>query len=243
MNKKLFFAVVAILLVVGAAFVLTSGLSRKSIELPGPPSEVVAQKTLAVSAEVLPSEETPLFKTLMTKDADASAAIYEVQAGDNLTKIAKQHGVTVGLIKRVNQLASDVIRPGMKLEIPTQKFSVVVDKSQNILILKAGEEVLKTYTVSTGTNNSTPVGVFKATDKLLNPTWYKAGAVVAPDSPENVLGTRWIGIDKPGYGIHGTTEPDKLGQQVTAGCVRMKNEDVEELYDIVPSGTEITIVD
>ena len=102
---------------------------------------------------------------------------------------------------------------------------------------------MKTYVVSTGTNNSTPVGVFKVTDKLINPTWYKSGAVVPHGSPANVLGTRWIGLTQKGYGIHGTTEPDKLGQQVTAGCVRMRNEEVEELFGFVVPGTEVTIVD
>ena len=58
-----------------------------------------------------------------------------------------------------------------------------------------------------------------------------------------VLGTRWMGFDITGYGIHGTTEPDKIGQQVTAGCVRMRNEEVEELYTLIPVGTEVTIQD
>ena len=61
--------------------------------------------------------------------------------------------------------------------------------------------------------------------------------------PENVLGTRWMGFDKEGYGIHGTVAPDKIGQQVTAGCIRMRNEEVEELYKILPRGAEVTIVD
>ena len=52
-----------------------------------------------------------------------------------------------------------------------------------------------------------------------------------------------MGLTAKGYGIHGTAEPEKLGQQVTAGCVRMKNEEVEELYGILPPGTEVTIVD
>ena len=64
-----------------------------------------------------------------------------------------------------------------------------------------------------------------------------------PESPENVLGTRWMGFDIPGYGIHGTVEPKAIGQQVTAGCVRMLNEQVEELYSILPVGTEVVIVD
>ena len=67
-------------------------------------------------------------------------------------------------------------------------------------------------------------------------------AVVPPDSPKNILGSRWMGISEPGYGIHGTRDPDSIGQAVTAGCVRMLNEDVEELYAIVPIGTEIAII-
>lgn len=61
--------------------------------------------------------------------------------------------------------------------------------------------------------------------------------------PKNILGSRWMGISHPGYGIHGTTEPGSIGKNVTAGCVRLKNEDVEELYSIVPEGTEVVIVD
>ena len=255
MNKRILLIVVVILLAAGAAFAVSGMQAHKAMEMPPlPPSPTPAVSntvaTLPIPATPPPASAvstettaTPLFNSLMSKDSDSKSVIYEVLPGDNLTKISKKHQVTIGLIKRVNGLSTDVIRPGMKLKIPTAKFSVVVDKSQNILILKADEEVLKTYTVSTGTNNSTPVGVFKATDKLVDPTWYKAGAVVPPGSAENVLGTRWIGIDKPGYGIHGTTEPEKLGQQVTAGCVRMKNEEVEELYDLIPAGTEITIVD
>jgi lipoprotein-anchoring transpeptidase ErfK/SrfK len=118
-----------------------------------------------------------------------------------------------------------------------------VDKSQNLLFLKRNGEVVKTYVVSTGKDNSTPIGTFKIVNKLENPTWYKAGAVIPPDSPDNILGSRWLGFDLKGYGIHGTTEPNNLGEQVTLGCVRMKNQEVEELFDIVPLGTEVIIID
>ena len=91
--------------------------------------------------------------------------------------------------------------------------------------------------------NSTPVGNFKIINKLPNPTWFKAGAVVAPNSPDNILGSRWLGFDLPGYGIHGTTDPGNLGKQITQGCIRMSNSDIEELYAIVPLGTEVTILD
>jgi lipoprotein-anchoring transpeptidase ErfK/SrfK len=52
-----------------------------------------------------------------------------------------------------------------------------------------------------------------------------------------------MGFNLAGYGIHGTVEPQNLGKQVTQGCVRMSNPQVEELYAIVPQGTEVTIID
>ena len=171
------------------------------------------------------------------------SAVYEIKPGDTLAKIAKEFKTTVELIKKSNNLSEDKIMPGRKIRVYTAPFSILVDKSQNILILKSEEEVYKTYIVSTGANNSTPVGTFKIMNKLANPTWFKAGAVVPASSPENVLGTRWLGFNLSGYGIHGTIEPESLGRQVTQGCVRMSNPEVEELYVIVPVGTEVTIVD
>lgn len=182
-------------------------------------------------------------KILFSPLVDSSSKIYEVQSGDSLAKIAKASGTTVDLLKKSNNLSSDMIRQGMRLKVTTAKFSVVVDKSQNILLLKENENVIKTYKVSTGSNNSTPTGAFKIENKLMDPVWYSAGTAVPAGSPENILGTRWMGISKPGYGIHGTTDPASLGRQVTAGCVRMLNADVEEIYVILPAGTEVTIMD
>lgn len=171
------------------------------------------------------------------------STLYQIKPGDTLTKISREFKTTAELIIKSNGLKDDKILPGKKIKVWTAPFSIVVDKSQNTLILKTDEEIIKTYIVSTGSNNSTPVGNFKITNKLPNPTWFKAGAVVAPNSPDNILGSRWLGFDLAGYGIHGTTDPGNLGKQITRGCVRMSNSDVEELYAIVPIGTEITIVD
>ena len=180
-----------------------------------------------------------LFSSVVTPESIE----YEIKPGDSLDKIAKEHGTTVDLIKKSNNLASDNIFPGKKIRVWTAPFSIVVDKSQNTLLLKTGDTVFKAYTVATGLNNSTPVGTFKIIEKIPNPPWYKPGSVIPAGSPANILGTRWLGLTKEGYGIHGTTDPKSLGNQVTAGCIRMANQDVEELYSIVPVGIEVTIVD
>lgn len=168
---------------------------------------------------------------------------YVIKPGDTLIKIAKEFKTTPELIMKSNHISDSKILPGRTIKVWNAPFSIVVDKSQNLLFLKSDEEVFKTYVVSTGANNSTPTGTFRIVNKLTNPTWFKAGAVVPAGSPENILGSRWMGINVPGYGIHGTTEPQTLGTQATQGCVRMLNAEVEELYTIVPEGTEVTIVD
>lgn len=182
-------------------------------------------------------------KLLFSQAPSPRSVLYEVKAGDTLDGIAREFKTTVDLIKASNGLSDDKILVGRKLRVWNAPFAILVDKSQNTLILKTDEEVLKTYIVSTGANNSTPTGTFKIVNRLIYPTWFKAGAVVPPESPENILGSRWLGFDLPGYGLHGTTQPESLGKQVTQGCVRMSNADIEQLYTIIPIGTEVTIVD
>ncbi|MBU0549128.1 MAG: L,D-transpeptidase family protein [Candidatus Omnitrophica bacterium] len=182
-------------------------------------------------------------RLLFSPTLTPGSVLYEIKPGDSLAKIAKKFHTTVELLKKSNNLSSDVIITGKKLKAWTKPFNIIVDKSQNTLILKSEDEILKMYTVSTGASNSTPVGIYKIINKLVNPSWFKAGAVVPPESPDNILGSRWMGFDLEGYGIHGTTEPETLGKQITAGCVRMANSQVEELFTIVPVGTEVTIVD
>lgn len=185
-------------------------------------------------------------KLLFSSLVIPGSVLYEIKPGDTLNKIAKEFNTTIESIIKSNNLPNDRITPGKKIKVWTMPFSILVDKSQNILILKTKEEeIIKTYVVSTGLNNSTPVGNFKIVEKISNPPWFKPGATkpIPAGSPENILGTRWLGLSLPSYGIHGTVDPQSLGKQVTQGCVRMNNMDVEELFMLVPKGTEVTIVD
>ena len=185
---------------------------------------------------------------IFSKEAAAQTEVYQVQSGDSLGKLAKKYNTTKELIKRSNGLKSDVIRIGQNLRIWKGSFAVFVSKSQNILTLKSGEEVVKIYHVATGKDkkdNDTPVGAFKIASKIPNPVWFKPGGKpVPPESPENELGSRWMGFDTdPHYGIHGTIHPEAIGEHATAGCVRMLNPDVEELFDLLPIGTKVTITE
>ncbi len=169
--------------------------------------------------------------------------IYVIKTGDTLGTIARKKQTTVELIKRRNRMETNHIIAGRTLSLWTTPFTIVVDKSENTLTLRARNEIVKVYSVSTGKNNSSPVGEFVIKHRYADPVWFHKGDVVAPDDPKNFLGTRWLGFDLPQYGIHGTIEPENIGKQVSSGCIRMRNEDVQDLYDLVPIGTKVTIQD
>jgi lipoprotein-anchoring transpeptidase ErfK/SrfK len=244
MQKRLVLIIVALIAVIVGAFIvykITASSAR-----PGSSGATGAQTTSApanmekAQQELEDANVRMLFSSIPTPDSIS----YEVQKGDTLAKIARKFSNTQEMILAANGLKNAAVVPlGRKLKVHNEKFSIVVDKSQNILTLKSGNNIVKTYRVSTGSNNSTPVGTFKIINKIVDPTWYTINAVVPAGSPDNILGSRWMGISAPSYGIHGTTDPKSIGKQVTSGCVRMVNSDVEELYRIVPEGTEVVIID
>ena len=156
------------------------------------------------------------------------------------------------LIAKANRISNpNSIRVGDRLRILDHpQFAIEVSKSQNWLLVTMKGKFFKRYTVGTGQYNRTPVGTFKIVDKIVKPSWWKDGREIPYGDKENILGTRWMRIaatgDTPpasGYGIHGTWDNSTLGQQSSAGCVRMANEDVEELFLYIPDGTPVTITD
>jgi len=180
-----------------------------------------------------------LFSSFVTNED----VLYEIEPGDTLSKIAKRFGTTVELIKASNSLESDIIHAHSKLKVSKVIYKILIDKSQNLLTLLSENGIVKVYTVSTGEDNSTPVGTFKIVNRIKDPPWHTKGNVIPAESPDNILGSRWLGLSKESYGIHGTVDPESVGRQTTDGCIRMLNAEVEELFAIVSTGTEVTIVD
>ncbi len=180
-------------------------------------------------------------RILLSPIPSDDSSFYTIRPGDSLSVIAKRNHTTVELIKQTNRLKSDTIQEGKKLKIPKMKFSIVVDKAKNKLELLGDGKRFKTYRVCTGKENSTPVGTFTIENKIKEPTWYKDGIKIPYGDKRNILGTRWLGFSLEHYGIHGTSLPETIGTQASAGCVRMLNEDVEELYDIVPLKTTVVV--
>lgn len=178
---------------------------------------------------------------------------YIINSGDSLSAIASKYNCPVDLIMKSNNLKNaNAIRPGDRLIFPDHpKFSIRVSKSENTLTILLDGRFFKKYIVGTGQYNKTPAGTFKTGFRQKNPAWYPGNGPGIPfGDPKNILGTRWIPLEATGdtirvdgYGIHGTWEEKTLGQQSSAGCVRMRNKDVEELSMLIPRNTAVEIVE
>ena len=173
-----------------------------------------------------------------------------VQDGDSIKVIARKYGTTVELIVKGNELKRpDIIRPGQRLKVFGAKMEIRISKARNDLLLTAGGRFFKRYRVGTGRYDKTPVGTFVISERIPEPPWWRDDGKVIPfGDKENILGTRWMAIkatgstpEIKGYGIHGTWDSTSIGKAESAGCIRLTNADIEELFQLVPVGTPVTI--
>lgn len=124
---------------------------------------------------------------------------------------------------------------------------LVINKSKRILTLYENKIILKKYPVAIGNPPSlTPDGKFTIVSKVINPAWGGGGYAkpIKGGIPANPLGYRWLGLSyKSGddLGVHGNNSPYSIGKNISHGCIRMINSDVEELFEIVPRSANVWI--
>jgi len=124
----------------------------------------------------------------------------------------------------------------------TTTRTVVVSLEDRKLALLEDGQVKKVYTVAVGKPTTpSPEGTFTIQRRVANPIYHHNGKTVEP-GPGNPVGTRWMGLSKAGYGIHGTNEPRSIGKAASHGCIRMAKADLEEFYTLVAVGDQVEIV-
>ena len=118
---------------------------------------------------------------------------------------------------------------------------IVVSLPDRKLALLENDAIVSIYPVAVGARVSpSPVGTFSVVTRVANPTYYKPGKVVGPGAA-NPVGTRWIGLSAKGYGIHGTDNPGSIGYAKSHGCIRLRNHDVERLFERVRPGDVVEL--
>ena len=124
---------------------------------------------------------------------------------------------------------------------PATVRQIVVSLPHRKLALIENGQVSKIYSVAVGkASTPSPAGSFTIVNRVTSPTYYHKGQVI-PQGPQNPIGTRWIGLDQKGYGIHGTNAPRSIGKAASHGCIRMAKKDLEELFEIVRPGDVVDI--
>ena len=125
---------------------------------------------------------------------------------------------------------------------------IVIRRSANELRLFDGAQLVRSFGVATGQSiYPTPLGTWHIVDMQLNPWWrppdsaWAKGLKPIPPGPGNPLGTRWMGLDAAGVGIHGTPDDASIGYSASHGCIRMHIPDAEWLFQHVNVGTPVII--
>jgi lipoprotein-anchoring transpeptidase ErfK/SrfK len=193
---------------------------------------------------------------------DEFGGTYTVQPGELLTKIAMAHQVTWQYLCHVNNLSDPKkLRANATIKVIKGPFSALVEKGKfNMEIWIGGEPYssgamyVTSFPVGLGRDDSTPTGkwMIQPGNKIKDPTYYspRGEGVIEANDPKNPLGKFWLGlvgvdghaVGKMSYGIHGTIDPDSIGKQESMGCIRMRNEDVAQVFELLVEGKSIVIV-
>ena len=157
---------------------------------------------------------------------------YVIRRGDTLRAIAASFGVSQSDIVRLNpDLDPRNLSVGQIICIPLapSPIEIIINIAAKRLTVYRNGSIFREYIVATGKPETpTPVGVFEVINKEID--------------PGGPYGTRWLGLSKRVYGIHGTNNPSSIGTAASNGCIRMYNEDIESLFDITVVGTPVRIL-
>lgn len=134
--------------------------------------------------------------------------------------------------------------------------TIIIDTNERFLYLVEGNGMARRYGVGVGKPGFEWAGTHKVTRKAEWPDWRPPAEMIArvklkegrilpahmPGGPENPLGARAMYLGSTLYRIHGTNQPWTIGGAVSSGCIRMRNEDVVDLYDRVKVGTKVIVM-
>ncbi|MBI9017995.1 MAG: L,D-transpeptidase family protein [Phycisphaerae bacterium] len=222
----------------------------------------------------LPAKLEKSARDLVNKASDQWLFSKNVFSGDqycenylvdgNLSAIAPKYDITSKFIMRINNIKDDRKVPaGKNIKVVQGPFHVIVRKTKfelSVYIGQNAEMLVRTYPVTIGKpGRDTPTGHWTVSLKQEDPAFpdRENNIVYSSNDPKNPLGERWIALkydekhggnntssSTDGIGIHGTIEENLIGTAASRGCIRMKNKDVEELYDMLLVGkSRVQIID
>ncbi|MGO1432009.1 MAG: L,D-transpeptidase family protein, partial [Halomonas sp.] len=222
------------------------------------------------AAQIADRDELPRGHFRLPEKGDVIGERYTVVVEDpkqTLIDIARRHNIGYEEIRMANPEVSlwvpgagtEVVIPAQYILPPAAREGVVVNLSELRLYYYPADKpgIVETYPVSVGREEfATPVGITRTTVKVKDPAWAPPSSMrreaaargepapsIVPPGPNNPLGEHAILLAMPSYLIHGTNRPEGVGMRVSRGCIRMYPEDIESLYERLPSGTQVNLMD
>ena len=202
---------------------------------------------------------------LLPQSARAQGAIgametYTAREGDTLTHIALGQGFGFVELRAANpDLDPWALPPGVEVVLPARHIlpdapreGIVINLAEMRLYAFTGPEPL-TFPIGIGREGlDTPLGSTHVRAKAAGPTWRPTERMraedptlpeVVPPGPDNPLGTHALYLGWPQYAIHGTAKPFGIGRRVSSGCIRLSPPDIPVLFEAVPVGAPVVVVD
>ena len=203
----------------------------------------------------------PLGKTWLSK-SQQERLDYETL----LELVAEKSQAHPNLIRRLNpDLDWSNVVAGAILKVPNAQSPQRQERAAFVRILLA-ERLLQAFDEETNLLAQFPCSIAQRVDKrpvgelhvevtaanpnyTFNPEVFPESAearelgrkLILPPGPNNPVGTVWIGLDRPGYGIHGTPRPEEVGRTESHGCFRLANWNAEHLFQLVRIGTPVFV--
>ncbi|GAA4800292.1 L,D-transpeptidase family protein [Lysobacter hankyongensis] len=218
-----------------------------------------ADAPAVIVAYVLTAEDVGQPMTTLPKDMMAKSKLKSLGFESILEALGERFHASPGLLKKLNP-GADFAKAGTRIFVPNianapampKATKLVIDKSDSTLAVfdAAGKQVAQ-FPVSSGSEHDPlPIGQWAINGVATNPTFHynpdlfwdadpaHSKATLAP-GPNNPVGTRWIDLSKPHYGLHGTPTPASIGKTQSHGCVRLTNWDVERLASAVDTSVAV----
>ncbi|WP_030069273.1 L,D-transpeptidase family protein [Halomonas alkaliantarctica] len=230
----------------------------------------LTEEALATADQLAEQRELPRGHFRLPETGDIIGENYTVvveNPEETLIDIARRHNIGYEEIRMANPDVSlwvpgkgtEVVIPARYILPPAPREGVVVNLSELRLYYYPADNpgIVETYPVSVGREEfATPVGITRTTVKVKDPAWAPPASMrreaaargepapsIVPPGPNNPLGRHAILLAMPSYLIHGTNRPEGVGMRVSRGCIRMYPEDIESLYERLPSGTQVNLMD
>ncbi|MGB7441805.1 MAG: L,D-transpeptidase [Coleofasciculaceae cyanobacterium] len=132
-------------------------------------------------------------------------------------------------------------------QLPQSSVTLSINRTTKRLLLLQNGQIIAQYPIAIGKPGwETPPGQFAVNEMIVNPTWkHPITGELVPPGTQNPMGTHWIGFvqDNQGnkIGLHGTNDNSSIGKAASHGCLRMRNQDIGQLYDQVEIGTTVIV--